>query len=141
VPVLIHPEFWNRRRLMIPGRDPVELPTTSRQALAGADLDIIEERQPSFLLNHSVLIKGPVVITGCGHAGIVNIIRYACHLTGIDQVYAVMGGFHLGGPLFEPLIPRVCEELERLAPSVIVPRSLHRLGGPARLRRPVPRRV
>ena len=33
VPVLIHPDFWNRRRLVIPGRDPVELPTTSRQAL------------------------------------------------------------------------------------------------------------
>jgi 7,8-dihydropterin-6-yl-methyl-4-(beta-D-ribofuranosyl)aminobenzene 5'-phosphate synthase len=32
-----------------------------------------------------------------------------------------MGGFHLGGPLFEPLIPQVCDELERLSPSVIVP--------------------
>ncbi len=32
-----------------------------------------------------------------------------------------MGGFHLGGPLFEPLIPRVCAELEQLWPAVIVP--------------------
>ncbi len=65
--------------------------------------------------------KGLVVLTGCGHAGIVNITRYARRLTGIDQVYAVLGGFHLGGPLFEPLIPQVCEELERLSPAVIVP--------------------
>jgi 7,8-dihydropterin-6-yl-methyl-4-(beta-D-ribofuranosyl)aminobenzene 5'-phosphate synthase len=30
-------------------------------------------------------------------------------------------GFHLRGPLFEPLIPRVCAELERLSPAVLVP--------------------
>jgi 7,8-dihydropterin-6-yl-methyl-4-(beta-D-ribofuranosyl)aminobenzene 5'-phosphate synthase len=32
-----------------------------------------------------------------------------------------VGGFHLGGPLFEPLIPQVCAELERLSPGVLVP--------------------
>jgi 7,8-dihydropterin-6-yl-methyl-4-(beta-D-ribofuranosyl)aminobenzene 5'-phosphate synthase len=65
--------------------------------------------------------KGLVVLTGCGHAGIVNTTRYARRLTGLDQVYAVMGGFHLGGPLFEPLIPRVCAEIEKMSPAVIVP--------------------
>jgi 7,8-dihydropterin-6-yl-methyl-4-(beta-D-ribofuranosyl)aminobenzene 5'-phosphate synthase len=29
VPVLIHPEFWSRRRLALPGREPLTLPTTS----------------------------------------------------------------------------------------------------------------
>jgi len=65
--------------------------------------------------------KGLVVLTGCGHAGIVNTTRYATRLTGIDDVYTVMGGFHLGGPLFEPLIPRVCDAMEKLSPAVIVP--------------------
>ena len=65
--------------------------------------------------------KGLVVLTGCGHAGIVNITRYARRLTGVDTVHAVIGGFHLGGPLFEPLIPRVCDELAALSPEVIVP--------------------
>ena len=36
VRVLIHPEFWSRRRLALPGREPVELPTTSKAALASA---------------------------------------------------------------------------------------------------------
>ena len=31
LPVLIHPEFWSRRRLALPGREPVELPSTSRR--------------------------------------------------------------------------------------------------------------
>jgi len=148
LPVLIHPHFWRRRRVAIPGRDRVEIPTTSRSALTGAGFDVIEEGRPSFLFQRSVLVtgevprttgyepgfppqqawlgkrwepdplvlddqalivdikdKGLLVITGCGHAGVVNICRYARRLTKERPIYAVLGGFHLNGPLFEPLIP------------------------------------
>jgi 7,8-dihydropterin-6-yl-methyl-4-(beta-D-ribofuranosyl)aminobenzene 5'-phosphate synthase len=176
LPVIIHPDFWNRRRVVFPGREPIEIPSTSRSALLGAGFEIVEEKQPSFLLDGSVLItgevdrttsfepgfppqekfhdgqwvpdplvlddqamvihvrdRGLVVLTGCGHAGIVNIVRYARKLTGVEKVHAVIGGFHLGGPLFEPIIPHVCEALAGLAPDVIVPthctgwRAVHRL--------------
>ena len=60
LPVLIHPHFWRRRRLVLPGRDPLEIPTTSRRALTEAGFDIIEEQQPSFLFDRSVLITGEV---------------------------------------------------------------------------------
>jgi 7,8-dihydropterin-6-yl-methyl-4-(beta-D-ribofuranosyl)aminobenzene 5'-phosphate synthase len=60
MPVLIHPEFWTRRRLAFPGRDPVELPTTSKRALRGAGFEIVEQRQPSFLLDGSLLVTGEV---------------------------------------------------------------------------------
>ena len=164
LPVLIHPEFWTRRRLNIPGRTPIELPSTSRRALEGAGFEIIEERRPSFLFEGMVLItgevdrttsfergfsvheaerdghwlpdplilddqamvvnvrdKGLVVLTGCGHAGAVNILRYAKRLTGVDRIHAVIGGFHLSGPLFEPIIQPTCDGLAALAPDVIVP--------------------
>jgi 7,8-dihydropterin-6-yl-methyl-4-(beta-D-ribofuranosyl)aminobenzene 5'-phosphate synthase len=65
--------------------------------------------------------KGLVVLTGCGHAGIVNIVRYARKLTGVNEVYAVIGGFHLNGPHFGPIIPAVCDSLAELGPAVIVP--------------------
>ena len=172
LPVMIHPEFWSRRRIAIPGRDPFELPSTSKSALQDAGFEIIEERQPSFLLDGSLLVtgevdrtsdfeqgfpihqafrdgdwqpdplilddqavvlhvrdKGLVVMTGCGHSGIVNIIRYAKKLTGVDEVYAVIGGFHLSGPVFEPIIPATCEALAALAPEVVVP--AHCTGWPA----------
>ncbi|HEX5298011.1 MAG TPA: MBL fold metallo-hydrolase, partial [Streptosporangiaceae bacterium] len=69
----------------------------------------------------SVRDKGLVVITGCGHAGVVNIARYARRLTGGQPLYALLGGYHLGGPLFEPLIPRVLDDLAALNPGVLVP--------------------
>ena len=59
MPVLLHPEFWARRRLAIPG-EPFELPTTSRRGLEEAGFDVIEQRQPSFLFDRSVLITGEV---------------------------------------------------------------------------------
>ncbi|HEX5191010.1 MAG TPA: MBL fold metallo-hydrolase [Streptosporangiaceae bacterium] len=65
--------------------------------------------------------KGLVVITGCGHAGVVNICRYARRLTGDQRLYAVIGGFHLQGPIFEPLIPQVLDDLAELNPRVLVP--------------------
>ncbi len=176
LPLLIHPEFWNRRRLLIPGRDPVEIPTTSRSALQGVGFEIVEERQPSFLLDGALLVtgevdrttsferglpgqqalrsgewewdplilddqaillhvrdKGLVVLTGCGHAGIVNTVRYAQKLTGIEQIYAIIGGFHLGGLTPEPIIQQTCDALAAFAPTFIVPahctgfRAIHRL--------------
>lgn len=38
--------------------------------------------------------KGLVVLTGCGHTGIVNTIKHGQKLTGINKIYAVIGGFH-----------------------------------------------
>ena len=69
----------------------------------------------------SVRDKGLVVLTGCGHAGLINTLRCARELTGIDRVHAVIGGFHLTGPLFEPIITPTIQALRDFAPSIIVP--------------------
>jgi 7,8-dihydropterin-6-yl-methyl-4-(beta-D-ribofuranosyl)aminobenzene 5'-phosphate synthase len=39
--------------------------------------------------------KGLVVVTGCGHAGVVNTAEYARTIAGPSPVYAVLGGLHL----------------------------------------------
>jgi len=38
--------------------------------------------------SHTILFD-----TGCGHAGAVNICRYAMRLTGVDRMHGVLGGF------------------------------------------------
>ncbi len=65
--------------------------------------------------------KGLIVITGCGHAGIVNTLNYAKELAGEDRIYAVVGGMHLSGRLFEPIIPKTIDELGVLKPRFVVP--------------------
>ena len=65
--------------------------------------------------------RGLVVITGCGHAGVVNIIRHAMRLTGVSKLLALIGGFHLSGPAFEPVIGPTVTALTELAPELIVP--------------------
>ncbi len=39
--------------------------------------------------------KGLVVLTGCGHTGIMNTIKHGQKISGVDRIYAVIGGFHL----------------------------------------------
>lgn len=65
--------------------------------------------------------KGLVVLSSCSHPGIINTVLYAKKITGENTVYAVIGGFHLSGPLFEPLIDQTIAEMKKFAPGVIVP--------------------
>jgi 7,8-dihydropterin-6-yl-methyl-4-(beta-D-ribofuranosyl)aminobenzene 5'-phosphate synthase len=77
--------------------------------------------------------RGLVVVTGCGHAGAVNICRYAMRLTGVPALAGLLGGFHLAGPAFEPIIDPTVTALRSMAPAVVVPahctgwRAQHRL--------------
>ena len=67
--------------------------------------------------------KGLVILTACGHSGIVNTINYAKKVTEIDKVYAVLGGFHLpaDGGIFEEAIESTLNELQKIDPDYIVP--------------------
>ena len=65
--------------------------------------------------------KGLVVLSGCAHSGIVNTVNFAREITGIEKIYAVMGGFHLAGPAFEPVIGKTAEALKKIGPVFIIP--------------------
>ncbi len=164
MPLLLHPDFWTRRRIVTPGGGAWELPMPSRVGVEGAGFTIVEDRRPSFLLDGVLLVtgevdrttdfetgmpihqawrdgdwrpdplihddqaavlhikgKGLVVLTGCGHSGIVNIVRHAKRLTGVDRVHAVLGGFHLTGGIFEKIIPQTVAALRAENPRVVVP--------------------
>jgi 7,8-dihydropterin-6-yl-methyl-4-(beta-D-ribofuranosyl)aminobenzene 5'-phosphate synthase len=162
--LVVHPDFWLRRRVTIPGREPTELPTTSEEKVRAAGFEVVEGRQPSTLLDGGLLVtgeierttefeqglpvhqalrdgewqpdpliyddqalvanvrgKGLVVVTGCGHAGVINSVRYARKLTGVDRVYAVIGGFHLATPVFESRIGPTVEALGEFGPDILAP--------------------
>ncbi len=64
--------------------------------------------------------QGLVVIGGCSHSGIINIIKHAISITGVSRVHAVMGGFHLAGPSEEKIEPTI-EAMQAIDPDIIVP--------------------
>jgi len=60
---------------------------------------IFEDGTPDFVVDDSaltlIMAEGLFVVTGCGHAGIVNTLEHAKKITGLGNIYGVMGGFHL----------------------------------------------
>jgi 7,8-dihydropterin-6-yl-methyl-4-(beta-D-ribofuranosyl)aminobenzene 5'-phosphate synthase len=64
--------------------------------------------------------KGLVVISSCGHVGIVNSVRQAQEVSGIQKVHAIVGGFHLG-PAPADYLKQVVAEIKTLQPDVLVP--------------------
>ena len=65
--------------------------------------------------------KGLVVVTGCGHAGAINTLLHAQTLAGESRIHGYLGGFHLTGALFEPIIPDTIEALKTFAPKRLMP--------------------
>jgi 7,8-dihydropterin-6-yl-methyl-4-(beta-D-ribofuranosyl)aminobenzene 5'-phosphate synthase len=71
--------------------------------------------------------KGLVVISSCGHAGVINTIRTAQAVSGVEKLHAVLGGFHLGAAPAD-YIDHTVAELKALAPDVVIP--MHCTGRP-----------
>jgi 7,8-dihydropterin-6-yl-methyl-4-(beta-D-ribofuranosyl)aminobenzene 5'-phosphate synthase len=65
--------------------------------------------------------RGLVVLSGCAHSGIVNTVAYAREVTGVDRVFAIMGGFHLTSPEAAAAVEPTIEALRAFAPRYIVP--------------------
>jgi 7,8-dihydropterin-6-yl-methyl-4-(beta-D-ribofuranosyl)aminobenzene 5'-phosphate synthase len=64
--------------------------------------------------------RGLIVISSCGHVGIVNSVRQAQQVSGVAKVHAMVGGFHLG-PASKDYLDQVATEMKKLNPDVIIP--------------------
>ncbi len=164
LPLVLHPEAYLDRRIVLPNGDEIGLPAPKLADYRRENIEIVEEAGPSMLVDNMVLIsgkverttgfekglpghqskrngrwepdplilddqcaiinvrgKGLVILSGCGHSGIINIIRYAQTLTGGHSIYAVIGGFHLTGAVFAPIIPPTVAALEKINPRYVMP--------------------
>jgi 7,8-dihydropterin-6-yl-methyl-4-(beta-D-ribofuranosyl)aminobenzene 5'-phosphate synthase len=64
--------------------------------------------------------RGLVVISSCGHAGIINTLRRAQEITGVDRIYALVGGFHLA-PAPDEYLAQVMAELKKFELEHVMP--------------------
>ena len=103
-----------------------------------ADIKLCIKKNDSFepdpLVDEQALIikhkEGLIVIVGCSHPGIINILRHAVNMADNNRIYAVIGGFHLLGASKER-IAKTVNELQMLRVQRVVP--LHCTGFTAKM--------
>jgi 7,8-dihydropterin-6-yl-methyl-4-(beta-D-ribofuranosyl)aminobenzene 5'-phosphate synthase len=111
-------------RLLVTGE--VERTTSFEKGFPGMEAFVNNQWTADSIRDDQALVidvggKGLIVISGCAHAGIINTVEYAKKITGIDTVHAVMGGFHLTGPLFGPAIQPTIDAMKRINPDYLIP--------------------
>ena len=164
LPLIIHPDAWQDRKIIFPSGNEIHLPPINRKMLEDQGVKVVDEKAPSLLLGETALVSGQVertttfekgfpihyanhdggwekdpmvyddqgiicnvkdrglvVVSSCSHAGVVNVLRNAKRLTGENHVHAFIGGLHLSGSIFDPLIQPTLEELVKIGPDFIVP--------------------
>jgi 7,8-dihydropterin-6-yl-methyl-4-(beta-D-ribofuranosyl)aminobenzene 5'-phosphate synthase len=104
----------------IPRRHPFE------QGMKNAFFEENGKEKPDPIEDDTALVfnvrgKGLVVLSGCAHSGILNTVDHAREVTGVDRVFAVMGGFHLTGPAFSAAVAPTIQGLKAMAPDYVVP--------------------
>jgi len=83
------------------------------------------EPDPWIFDDQNVVVKvrdlGLVVVSACSHSGVVNVLRNAQRLTGEQHIGAFVGGLHLTGGIFEPIIPNTIADFVALGVERVVP--------------------
>jgi 7,8-dihydropterin-6-yl-methyl-4-(beta-D-ribofuranosyl)aminobenzene 5'-phosphate synthase len=102
----------------------VEATTAYEKPLPSFRRKVGEQEEQDLFPDEQALVavvegRGLVVIAGCSHPGIVNMVKYAQKLTGVQQVSLVIGGFHLT-PHGDEVIQHTIQGLKELNPELIM---------------------
>ena len=65
--------------------------------------------------------KGLVVLTSCSHRGVINAVKQAQAVSGIDKVHAVIGGFHIVPPLGDDYCHETIAAFREINPDWLIP--------------------
>lgn len=98
------------------GCAPEGLPEAKRGATAFIPDDFQHEQATAFVVKD----KGLVVMTSCGHRGIVNSVVAAQKVSGVKKVHAILGGFHLA-PHAPDYQRQTALALKALEPDWLIP--------------------
>jgi 7,8-dihydropterin-6-yl-methyl-4-(beta-D-ribofuranosyl)aminobenzene 5'-phosphate synthase len=71
--------------------------------------------------------RGLVILTSCSHRGVVNAVKQAQAVSGVNKVHAVIGGFHLA-PYKEDYVRETVSLLKEIDVDYVIP--LHCTGEP-----------
>lgn len=103
---------------MLPGQN------CSRPLLdpAKRDLDfVVDDAVHELGTAFNVAGRGLVVIGSCSHRGIINTIRRAQAVSGVERVHAIVGGFHLVPPQTRQQALETLAMMQAINPDYIIP--------------------
>ena len=92
------------------------LPSFRRKVAGQEEQDLFPDEQALVAVVEG---RGLVVIGGCCHPGIVNMVKYAQKLTGVQKVSLIIGGFHLT-PHGDETTRQTIQGLKELDPELII---------------------
>ncbi len=101
---------------------------------------VVDTFQGEIATAYHVKNRGLVVLSSCGHAGIVNTVRHVQEATGIERVHAVVGGFHLA-PASDEIVNKTVQALGAIDPDWILPMHCTGLNAIVAMERAMPRKV
>ncbi len=106
-PTLMHPGVGCDRALLDPDK---------RDLTIVAD-DLRHEIATAWVVRN----RGLVISSSCSHRGVLNAIRCAQEISGVQHVHAIIGGFHLVWPRTEAEALETAAALEKIAPDYVIP--------------------
>jgi 7,8-dihydropterin-6-yl-methyl-4-(beta-D-ribofuranosyl)aminobenzene 5'-phosphate synthase len=86
-----------------------------------AETELPDDGEHELATCYAVKGLGLVVVASCSHRGVINSVRRAQAISGIEKVHAVLGGFHLVRPRTEDDARRTVAEFALIDPTYIVP--------------------
>jgi 7,8-dihydropterin-6-yl-methyl-4-(beta-D-ribofuranosyl)aminobenzene 5'-phosphate synthase len=82
---------------------------------------VVDDAEHELGTAFNVAGRGLVVIGSCSHRGIINTVRCAQAVSGIDKVHAIVGGFHLVPPQTQKQAMETIALMQAINPDYIIP--------------------
>jgi 7,8-dihydropterin-6-yl-methyl-4-(beta-D-ribofuranosyl)aminobenzene 5'-phosphate synthase len=130
-PIIVADHAFTTGLIPLQGFERAAIPTEMRPGV-GCDLSqlsrskqvtgqVPDDAEHELATCYAVRDLGLVVIASCSHRGVLNSVRRAQAVSGINKVHAVVGGFHLVRPRTEEEARRTVAEFAQIDPTYIVP--------------------
>lgn len=132
-PIQLAPGVWTSGEIETPLKEEL---TTGLYVQKNGEV-LFDDFRDEISIFINVKDKGLVILTGCGHTGIMNTVKMAQKLSGIDKVYALIGGYHMNWAGKER-VDKTIDFLKKLKPEILCAMHCSGFNFTARLMNEIP---
>nr|MDO8079738.1 MBL fold metallo-hydrolase [Candidatus Freyarchaeota archaeon] len=135
-PLQFAPGVWTSGEIETPIKEEL---TTGLYVQKNGEI-IFDDFRDEISIFVNVKNKGLIILTGCGHTGIMNTVKMAQKLSGINKIYALIGGYHMNWASKER-IDKTLGFIKKLKPEILCAMHCSGFNFTARLMNEIPNSV